>query len=85
MIIGAITFLSSFQANTGVSNFAHLGGMVFGFIYMKSHWGERSSRFSRPGPAASLRARYKQWQVERAKKKFQVYLRKHGQGGPWVN
>ena len=26
MIIGAIAFLTSFQANTGVSNFAHLGG-----------------------------------------------------------
>jgi membrane associated rhomboid family serine protease len=85
MIIGAITFLSSFQANTGVSNFAHLGGMVFGFIYMKARWGASASRLSRPGPAASLRARYKQWQVERAKRKFRVYLRKHGQGGPWVN
>ncbi len=85
MIIGAITFLSSFQANTGVSNFAHLGGMVFGFVYLKAGWGASSSRLSRPGPASSLRARYRQWKVERAKRKFQVYLRKHGQGGPGVN
>ena len=44
MIIGAIAFLSSFQANTGVSNFAHLGGMVFGFLYMKSSRSKSASR-----------------------------------------
>src|SRR5215831_5120314 len=82
MIIGAITFLSSFQANGGVSNFAHLGGLVFGFIYMKAGWGARSRGYGRPGPFTTLRARYKQWQVERAKRKFQVYMKKHGRGGP---
>jgi membrane associated rhomboid family serine protease len=85
MIIGAITFLSSFQANTGVSNFAHLGGLVFGFVYMKARWGAGAPRLSRPGPFTTMRTRYKQWQIERAKRKFQVYMRKHGQGGPWVN
>jgi membrane associated rhomboid family serine protease len=85
MIIGAIAFLSSFQANTGVSNFAHLGGLVFGFIYMKARWGTASPRYGRSGPFTTLRARYKQWKVERAKRKFQVYMRKHGRGGPWVN
>ena len=88
MIIGAITFLSSFQANTGVSNFAHLGGMVFGFIYMKMKIGQSASYYrspAKPGPIASIRARYKQWQIERAKRKFQVYMEKKGQSGPWVN
>jgi hypothetical protein len=29
---------------------------------------------------------YRQWKLQRAKKKFQVYMRKHGGGrGPWVN
>lgn len=36
MIIGAIVFFSSFtSAGDGVSHIAHLGGLVFGFIYIK--------------------------------------------------
>jgi len=29
--------------------------------------------------------RYQTWKMERAKRKFQVYMRKQGRGGPWVN
>ena len=29
--------------------------------------------------------RYRQWKMQRAKKKFQVYMRKHDGRGPWVN
>jgi hypothetical protein len=32
----------------------------------------------------SLQDAYKNWKLQRAKKKFQVYLRKQGRG-PWVN
>jgi membrane associated rhomboid family serine protease len=84
MIIGAIAFLSSFGANNGVSNVAHLGGMAFGYVYLKyelSRGGRRGAGFD---PIATLRMRYKQWQVERARRKFQVYMRKQGPG-PWVN
>jgi hypothetical protein len=28
---------------------------------------------------------YRQWKLRRAKKKFQVYMRKQGGRGPWVN
>ena len=35
LIIGVITFMSSFQVNTGVSEFAHLGGLLCGYIWMK--------------------------------------------------
>jgi hypothetical protein len=35
---------------------------------------------------ARVSSAYKQWKLQRAKRKFQVYLRKHGRdGGPWVN
>jgi membrane associated rhomboid family serine protease len=88
MIIGAITFLSSFQANTGVSNFAHLGGLVFGYLYLRSTMNRRSgvsSRFRSETAFERLRSRYKQWQIERAKRKFEVYLKKNGQKGPWMN
>jgi len=73
LIIGAIAFMSSFQVNTGVSEFAHLGGLLFGYIFMKAprvHF----------DPAAEVRGQYREWQLRRAKKKFQVYLRKQGSG-----
>jgi membrane associated rhomboid family serine protease len=83
MIIGGIAFLSSFGANNGVSNVAHLGGMAFGFFYLHYELlrGKRRDGFD---PMGTLRMRYKQWRVERAKRKFQVYMRKQGRG-PWVN
>ena len=36
MIVGAMAFLSSFQVNTGVSKFAHLGGLLFGYLFLKT-------------------------------------------------
>ena len=79
MIYGAIALLLAFSANPdGVSNIAHLGGMIFGYVYLKG----RLPRLSLP----DWNAAYKQWKLRRAKKKFQVYMRKHGdRRGPWVN
>jgi membrane associated rhomboid family serine protease len=79
MIYGAIELILAFSVNrSGVSNIAHLGGMAFGYVYLKS----RMPRFRAP----DWRAAYRQWKLQRAKKKFQVYMRKHdGRGGPWVN
>ncbi len=73
MIVGAIAFLSSFQVNTGVSEFAHLGGLLFGYLFMRSP----RVQFDVAGP---IRRQYHDWQLRRAKKKFQVYLRKQGSG-----
>ena len=70
MIIGAIAFLSSFDMNSGVSNVAHLGGMAFGYLFLKI---PRTRGFD---PWDYLQDRYKAWKLARAKKKFQVYLRK---------
>jgi rhomboid family protein len=73
MIIGAIAFLSSFQVNTGVSEFAHLGGLLFGYLFLKTP----NLQFDLAGP---VRRQYSEWKLRRAKKKFQVYLRKQGSG-----
>ena len=73
MIVGAIAFLSSFQVNTGVSEFAHLGGLLFGYLFLKTP----HLQFDLAGP---FRRRYSDWKLQRAKKKFQVYLRKQGSG-----
>jgi len=77
MIYAAIELWTSFGPNTGVSSIAHLGGMAVGYIYLKG-------RLPRVG-MVDVRGAYRQWQMQRAKKKFQVYLRKHGGRGPWVN
>jgi membrane associated rhomboid family serine protease len=79
MIMGAIAFLSSIgTSGSRVSNVAHLGGMLFGYAYLRM-------RFLR-WDTGNLIRRYQSWKMERAKRKFQVYMRKQGRGGgPWVN
>lgn len=91
LIIGAIVFLSSLGDEGGtVSHFAHLGGMVFGYVWLRMDLGRRAG--PKLDPMGSLRQRYKEWKLQRAKKKFQVYLKRHGsstqdrRGGPgdWI-
>jgi len=63
IIMGAITFVSSMSATgSGVAYVAHLGGMLFGFIYLKG------ARFF-----FDFRGRYDRWQRNRLRRKFEVY------------
>jgi membrane associated rhomboid family serine protease len=79
LIIGVIAFLSSFQVNTGVSAFAHLGGLLFGYFFLKTP----NLQFDLAGP---IRRQYRDYKLRRARKKFQVYLRKQGPGsGPTIH
>ena len=78
MIYAGVELLMSTGVNSGVSNIAHLGGMVVGFVYLKS----RLPRLRIKLP--DWRGAYRQWKLQRAKKKFQVYMKKHDRG-PWVN
>lgn len=78
MIYGAIELLSAMGVNTGVSNIAHLGGMAFGFAYLKM-------RFPRLD-LGEVRRLHRDWKMQRAKRKFQVYMRKHrSDRDRWVN
>jgi membrane associated rhomboid family serine protease len=78
MIYGAMALLGSLNVNSGVSNVAHLGGMIFGLIYLKVRFPKVDTY--------EMRRWYRNYKMQRAKKKFQVYMRKHGSGrGPWVN
>jgi membrane associated rhomboid family serine protease len=73
-IYGAIAFLMSTSGSpSGVSHVAHLGGMIFGLIYLKS---SLATRYARTDFIGDLRRRYKTWQFERNKKKFQVYMQR---------
>ena len=50
LIFGAIELLFSLRGSDGIAHLAHLGGMAFGFLYLKRHrifgrrWGRRSLR-----------------------------------------
>jgi membrane associated rhomboid family serine protease len=77
MIFIAIELLMTFGPNTGVSTVAHLGGAAFGYLYVK----RRLPAMRAP----DFGGEYRRWKMGRAKKRFQVYLRKKGGGNPWVN
>jgi membrane associated rhomboid family serine protease len=78
MIYVAVELLATFGPNSGISTVAHLGGAAFAYLYLKQRFPALH--------APDLAGAYRQWKLQRAKKKFQVYMRKHGGGrGPWVN
>jgi rhomboid family protein len=79
LIFGGIEFLSSIgNPGSGVSHVAHLGGMLFGYLYLR---GPHLPSFSFP-------LRYQEWRRARLRKKFEVYMRKQERkddGGRWIN
>jgi membrane associated rhomboid family serine protease len=88
MIFGAIAFLGSFQTDGTVSNLAHLGGMIFGFIYIRTQFARRRvvGRSGSGSGGFDPGKWWKEYKLQRARKKFQVYMNKHGSGrGPWTN
>jgi membrane associated rhomboid family serine protease len=62
MIIGAMAFLSA--PNSQVSEAAHLGGLVFGYFYLRG---------GRGGLTAEIKYRYFKWKMNRLRRKFDVY------------
>ena len=78
MIIGAISLLSSMGGQGGVAHAAHLGGLLVGFIYLKS--GGRGYLGKGGGLIAELKYRWVKWKMNRLRRKFDVYS---GGRGPW--
>jgi membrane associated rhomboid family serine protease len=80
MGIGAIAFFSSLGATgDNVSHVTHLGGMLVGYLYLR-----RGSWFFRARNSLS------DWKRQRARRRFEVYMRKHRNEPPsrpdhWVN
>lgn len=75
LILGALAFWSSLSATGGgVAHMAHLGGMLFGWLYLKTQGagfrGFRGFRFRNP-----LRGWRERRRREQLKKKFKVYYR----------
>jgi membrane associated rhomboid family serine protease len=78
VIMGIIELVSSFGTpGSGISHIAHLGGMLFGFLYLRG-----------PRLPYSLPLRYHEWRRTRLRRKFEVYMRKHeskDETGRWIN
>jgi len=79
MIMGGIAFLSAVSMpGSLVSHVAHLGGMAFGYLYLRG----RPSYFD-------FRNRYYRWRRLRLKRQFDVYMRdrdhEEPRRGPWVH
>jgi len=78
MIMGVIELVSSFSSpGSGISHVAHLGGMLFGFLYLRG-W----------NLPYTLQLRYREWRRARLRSKFEVYMRKQekkDEAGRWIN
>ncbi len=74
LILGVITFWSSLSASgSGVAHVAHLGGLLFGWFYLKGFAGSGGGGLRMP--SFSFRAWSERRRQERLKKKFKVYYR----------
>ncbi len=87
-------FLQRTQPGSTISHIAHLGGMAYGFVYIKyflrgralSYASRRPSRTSR----LDLKGAYQRWRLRRARRKFEVYMRQAEREDPpdkdhWIN
>ena len=69
LFLGLLTFWSSLTATGGgVAHVAHLGGMIFGWLYLR---GPKWPRLGIP-----FRGGYERWREKRLRRKFRVYYRK---------
>ena len=72
-----IVLISTFQPSQGgVANFAHLGGLLFGYLYLKL-LPRRGLGYATSEKYFGLRNSYYRWKRRRAAKKFEVYMREH--------
>jgi hypothetical protein len=77
IIMVLLVILATFQPTQGgVANFAHLGGLLFGFLYIK-FMPRRGMTFAASERYFNLRNSYYRWKRSRVAKKFEVYMSKH--------
>jgi len=75
LIMGAIAFLSSLGGpGSGIAHIAHLGGLVVGYLYLKS---------LRVRPLDELRYRWLRWRMGRARSRFDVYSGGKAEDDEW--
>jgi membrane associated rhomboid family serine protease len=66
LIAGLLVLYESYRSGTGggVAHFAHLGGLVAGYLYLS---------LGRGGPWAEIKYRYVKWRMNRLRKRFDVH------------
>jgi membrane associated rhomboid family serine protease len=64
MIMGVLALYSSLADSNGVANATHLGGLVVGYLYLRS---------ARIRPLEEAKYWYLRWKMNRTRKKFDVY------------
>jgi membrane associated rhomboid family serine protease len=72
-----IAIVATFDPSQGgVANFAHLGGLLFGFLYVK-FVPRRGLMLNATERYFGVRNSYYRWKRRRAARKFEVYMRQH--------
>jgi membrane associated rhomboid family serine protease len=64
MILGGMALLFSLGGGSGVAHTAHLGGLLSGYLYLRS---------KRVNVVSEIQYRYLKWRINRMRKKFDVY------------
>jgi membrane associated rhomboid family serine protease len=65
IIVGLLVlYEASRNAGGGIAHFAHLGGLIFGYLYLS---------LGRGGPWAEIKYRYVKWRMNRLRKRFDVH------------
>jgi membrane associated rhomboid family serine protease len=78
-ILIVIVLASALQpGSNGVANFAHLGGLFFGWLFVKLA-PARGLNFSLSERYYAMRNAYYRWKRRRAGRKFEVYMRNRGE------
>jgi membrane associated rhomboid family serine protease len=77
-LLGLIALVGALGTLGGVPSLAQLGGLLFGFLYLK-FVPRRGLRFAFSEGYYRVRNSYHRWKRDRAKRKFQVYMRQHKQ------
>jgi len=79
VITVVVVLASALQPGTnGVANFAHLGGLFFGWLYVRI-MPQRTFAFSFSEQYYGIRNSYYRWKRRRAARKFEVYMRQQGE------
>jgi membrane associated rhomboid family serine protease len=71
-----VAIVAVFEPANGVAVFAHLGGLLFGFLWVK-FLPSRGLSYAASERYFSVRNSYYRWKRRRAARKFQVYMRDH--------
>jgi membrane associated rhomboid family serine protease len=72
-----LVIIATFQPQGGIANFAHLGGLLFGFLYVK-FLPRQGLLYALSERYYGLRNEYYRGKRRRAARKFEVYMREQG-------